>query len=347
MHAPEQRPKEAPTRRFLRPILLIVLSFAVAWIVIGFVGRIDWGAVVSAVGRLHAWQAIPLLCALLVRQYLNAVPLARFVPGLGTVNSMRNDLAANLAGTFAPPPGDVVVRVAMFNSWGINPVQALSASTLNLIMFYSVRFIAPIAGVLVVGVERVDLTQLATALLLALLSVGLLGAMLLAMRGQRLAALVGYSAGRVARRFRAEVDPDTWAQVVVDFRAKMAKSLHRDLAVGLVAMCAMVLADCTILGMALRFVGVPGESLPASVILGTFLMAYPLTVLPMFGLGVLDAALIAVWVQLADSTQESAIVAGLVVWRAVTILGTLGLGAIVMAHWRRAVARSRTAGSPA
>ena len=53
---------------------------------------------------------------LLLRQVLNAVPLSQFVEGLGLRRSVQNDLAANLLGTVSPPPGDVVIRVAMFGS---------------------------------------------------------------------------------------------------------------------------------------------------------------------------------------------------------------------------------------
>jgi hypothetical protein len=53
---------------------------------------------------------------LLLRQVLNAVPLSQFVEGLGPRRSVQNDLAANLLGTVSPPPGDVLIRVAMFGS---------------------------------------------------------------------------------------------------------------------------------------------------------------------------------------------------------------------------------------
>jgi hypothetical protein len=332
----EDAPGPRPTwKRYAKPVLLVALSLAVGWIIIGLVGRVDWAAVAAALGKLDPWQAVPLLAGLLLRQYLNAIPLARFVPGLGTVDSMRNDLAANLAGTVAPPPGDVVLRVAMFNSWGVNPVQALSASTLNMIMFYSVRFIAPIVGVALIGFEQVDPGQVTAAVAMAALSVGLIVAMMLVMRGDRLAALIGYSAGRVVRRFRAEVDPDKWAGVVVEFRAGMSATLNRELPVGMVAMLAMVLADAAILGMSLRFVGVGASVLPFWVILGAFLIAYPLTTLPMFGLGVMDAAMVAAWVGVAGLAHEASIVAGIVIWRVVTLLGTLALGAAVTVHWRR------------
>jgi uncharacterized membrane protein YbhN (UPF0104 family) len=97
----------------------------------------------------------------------------------------------------------------------------------------------------------------------------------------------------------------------------------------------MVLADSLILLMALRFVGVGPAVLSWTEIVGGFLLVYPLTLMPLFGLGVLDAALVAAWTATAGTEWEAEIVAALVVWRSVTILGPLAAGGITLALWRR------------
>lgn len=325
-------------RQLAKPLIVAAISLAVGWGIINIVGRIDWAAVGAAFARLEPWQFVPLLVLLGLRQYLNAIPLAKFVPGLRTSDSLRNDLAANLAGTLAPPPGDVVIRVAMFNSWGINPVDGMAGVTLNMVTFYSVRFLAPLAGVALLAIEEVERGQVLMAIGLAGLAIAILGALLLAMRGDRLAAMLGFGAGRVVRRIRQEVDPQLWATAVVDFRARMASTLHRGLPVAMLAMFAMVLADGLILGLSVRFVGVGADVLPAWVILGAFLVAYPLTTLPLFGLGVMDATMVAAWVAVAGLEYEAAILAALVIWRAITLLGPLALGALVTADWKRKLA---------
>ena len=109
----------------LRPLLFVAVSFLVARILISLVGSVDWQQVAAALGQL-SWAQAPVLIALLVlRQSFNALPLAVFVPGLGFWRGLQNDLTANLVGTVAPPPGDVIVRVSMFKSWGITPVDGL------------------------------------------------------------------------------------------------------------------------------------------------------------------------------------------------------------------------------
>ena len=73
---------------------------------------------------------------------------------------------------------------------------------------------------------------------------------------------------------------------------------------------------------------------PWPVVVGAALLAYPLTILPMFGLGVMDAVIIASITEVAGVEYESALVGATVVWRVITLGGTLGLGALAMAWWR-------------
>ena len=72
------------------------------------------------------------------------------------------------------------------------------------------------------------------------------------------------------------------------------------------------------------------------------LLAYPLTILPAFGLGVMDAVVIASITDVTGVEYESALIGAAMVWRTVTLFGTLGLGALAMAWWR--VSARRVAG---
>ena len=322
-------------RRWLKPLLLLVLSLVIARIIINFVGAIDWAAVRAAFGRLSAWQIIPLLLALLARQSFNAIPLSRFVPGLGWGRSIQNDLTANLVGTLSPPPSDVVLRIAMFKSWNIDPVDGMAGVTLNMITFYIVRFIAPALGLVVLAFEEAQSQHIAAAITSAAIAVGIMVALYLIMHGDALASLLGRSAGRVATRVRSSVDPEKWADSVVAFRGRMSQTLRAGLAISLISLVVMVFCDSLVLLLALRFVGVDSTALTAVAIIGAFLLAYPLTLMPLAGLGILDAALLAGWTEIAGLEWEAEIVAGLVVWRVITILGPLALGGLTLFIWRR------------
>lgn len=325
----------AKHRFWLKPVLVLLVSIVVGVVIIRFVGAIDWAQVGSALGQLAWWQFLPLVAALLLRQVLNAVPLSKFVNGLSLGRSMQNDLSAVVVGTLAPPPGDVVVRVSMFRSWQLDPVTGMAGVTLNMITFYSVRFVAPTIGLVFLAFEGLETGHVVQAMLSLALAVAILVVLILLSRGDRLAAVIGRSAGRVAARVKSSVNPQGWADSVVAFRAKMVDTLRSGLPVSMLALVGMVLADGLVLFLAARFVGLDAGTLPLVVIFGTFLTAYPLTIMPLAGFGILDAALVAVWTAAAGLEFESTIIAALGVWRAITILGPLALGALTLAWWRR------------
>lgn len=164
--------------------------------------------------------------------------------------------------------------------------------------------------------------------------------LVLVSRGERLAYLIGRTAGRVVARFREGPNPEQWGSAVLDFRGRMPTRLMRGLPSSLLALLAMVIADSLVLLVALRAVGVPNSALSAVWIIGAFLIAYPLTTLPLAGIGNLDAALIVAFVEVAGIDLEPEIIAGFIVWRVVTIGGPLLLGLLSLLWWRRTAKRA-------
>jgi uncharacterized membrane protein YbhN (UPF0104 family) len=170
---------------------------------------------------------------------------------------------------------------------------------------------------------------------------GIVVTLVLVSRGDRFARLLGRWAARVASRFRADVDEHAWGERVSGFRATMSTRLARGLPPSLLALTAMVVTDSVIVLASLRLIGVDDVLLPLVVVLGSFYVVYPLTALPLAGLGVLDAALVVAYTETAGVAAEPEIVAALVVWRVVTILGALLLGVLAFGWWRWQMSRGR------
>ena len=341
MNSPGETDRRSRTGHpWLKPLLLFLASLIVAWIVVGFIGAIDWSEVATAFSRLSLGSLLLLILGLTARQAFNAVPLSKFVPGLTWRRSVQNDLGANVVGTFAPPPSDVVLRVSMFNSWDINPIDGMAGVTLNMITFYAVRFLAPVLGVVLLATQEVERGHLVTAALSALVAFCLIGALVSVMRGDAMAAWVGRTAARVAGKVKDGIDEDAWSIAVVDFRGRMNETLRAGLLPALLTLIAMVLCDSLILLMSLRFLGVAAAQLSALDVIAGFLLAYPLTLMPLAGLGVLDAALLAAYTDIAGLPWEAEIVAALIVWRTITIGGPLVLGSLTVVWWRRETAQA-------
>lgn len=327
-------PTRSRTVRTLMPVVILLAAVVVGYLAVSLIGSVDWSRVGSALADIEPWQLAVLVLLLLIRQVLNAVPLALFVPGLRLVRSVRNDVTANVMGTVAPPPGDVVIRIAMFRTWGINPVDGMAGVSLNTFVFYAARFLAPMIGIaLLVGYE-IERGQVVAAVASAIIAIAIVVALVLVLRGDGLAAMVGRTAALAVRRMKSSVDPAVWADAVVDFRVRMHSILKRGLAPSLLALLAMVITDGLMLLAAVRFMGVTLDDLSMSALLGVFLIAYPLTVMPLSGLGFLDASVLAAAAALAPPAHESAIVAALVAWRVFGILGPLTMGAVSMLLWK-------------
>ena len=331
MHEHEHR----ALRRLVKPLLIVVVSIAVGYAIVITVGAIDWATDGDALARLTWWQVFPLLAGLLLRQGLNAVPLQRFVPGLSWWHSVQNDLSAVLVATFTPPPADVALRVSMFRSWNINPVDGMAGVTLNMLTFYAVRFLSPAIGLAFLAWQGIERHQVYLALGCALVSGAILVGLILLTRGERMAVILGRAAARVIHRVKASVDEEVWVRSVVDFRGRMVETLRAGLALSTGSLVAMVLADGLVLLMALRFTATGSSSLTWIDILGAFLLAYPLTLMPLAGLGILDASLVAAYTSIAGPEAEAEIIAGLALWRIFTLAGPILLGLLAMTHWRR------------
>ncbi|MET0999489.1 MAG: lysylphosphatidylglycerol synthase domain-containing protein [Marmoricola sp.] len=328
----------SPVRRWVRPVGLLLLSLVCAWIIVGLVGQVDWGQVRDAISKISLWQVPVLLLVLCVRQVLNASPLAFFIEGLGLRHAVQNDQAAILTSTIAPPPTDLVLRLSMFASWSIPVAAGVAGAAMNTVTFYVIRFSAPVIGLLLLAGSVVPYHPIYgwTAVLSGAVAVTLLCLLWAVLRREQAAVWVGTTSGRLGARVRKSIDPEAWANAAVDFRTHVVRRSRRGLPASLVVLLAMVLVDGLLLALCLRCVGVPGSAVPTLAVVGVFLMAYPLTLFPLAGLGVLDATVLAALVDTGGIELEPELVAGLVVYRATTLLTPMLFGLVSIAWWRRA-----------
>ncbi len=328
-------PGQRPRPPWLRPVVILVTVLVCGWLATTFLGAIDWSSVGQALARLTAWQVLALLLVLLVRQTLNALPLALFIRGLSATRALLNDLVASLTAVIAPPPGDLVARVAMFRAWGIDPVRGLAGATMNMVVFYVNRFAAPLIGLPVLAVLGSGTSQVAGAVVSIAIAVALTVLVSLAVRREQYAARLGRTAASIVRRVRSSVDPEAWVRSSTGFQQHIVTDYRRAFPRSLLALSAMVLSDACILLLAIRFVGVSAEAVPAYEVIGVFFLAYPLTLPPMMGLGIFDVVLLGAFMEVGGDVLEPELVAALTVWRAVTILGPVVLGGVVTLVWRR------------
>jgi putative heme transporter len=324
-------------------VVLLVLSIACARIIIDLVGSIDWEAVRSGLRHLNGWQFTALVAMVVLRQVLNAMPLVFFIPGLSVVRATGSDQGTALVSMIAPPTSDTVFRIAVMKSWGIPIDQGAAGSTCNVLVFYIARWIAPLLGVLLLSTTRFSAFYTWTAVVSLMVAIGIFVGALLVTRSQPLARRLGRWAGTVVARVRRSVDPDAWATSVAGFQLHIADRFRRGLALSLPVLVVKLLVDATILVLAIRFVGIGQDELPWVEILAGFLVAFPLTLFPLQGLGVMDATIVAELTAVGGVHLEAGLVAALVTYRVVTLGTPAALGALFVALWRHGQRRSPAA----
>ena len=344
MVAVKVRPHSGRPAWVMRCVLLAV-ALVITYIVVRLVGRIDWAAVWDALSELTWWQPIVLLAVVVVRQVLNALPLKFYIRGVSAYRATLNDLGAILMSVIAPPPSDLALRVTMFTSWGVPAAKGVAGTLMNTLTFYIVRFSAPAVGfVLLLATARPPGLRW-LELLSILVAVTILVAILLILRSEGLARTVGSRVGRLVRRVRKTVDPDAWAEACLTFRADISATFRRGFPRSLVALTGMLAADVLVLLLCLRFVGVYPSDVNLADVAIAYLFAYPLTLFPFSGIGVVDALILAALVEAGGDAIEPAAVAALVVWRVFTVGVPVLMGVGAVGLWRRSVA-GRNASEP-
>ncbi|MDR7311304.1 uncharacterized membrane protein YbhN (UPF0104 family) [Nocardioides luteus] len=334
----------SPGRRawIVRGVLLVVALLATVTIV-RLVGRIDWGAAWDSLTHLSWWHPVVLLAVVLARQVLLAMPLSFFIRGVTFYRATVNDLGAALTSLIAPPPSDMALRVAMFRSWGVSAATGLAGTVMNSVTFYIARFAAPLFGfVLLIAVGEAPSLRWLELLSIAL-AAAILVAVLLVVRSDPLARTVGTRSGVVARRFRRSVDPERWADACQRFRADVAERFRRGFPLAVLSQVGMMAVDLVALALCLRFVGVSASEVSIAWIAIAYLFAFPFTVFPMWGIGIVDALVLAALVEAGGLDVEAAAVAGLMVWRVFTVAVPVLLGAVAVAVWRREVSAATPA----
>lgn len=330
-----EAPPHAARGAVVRILIIIAIVVAALFVIGGLVGDIDWSAVGRALGQLGWWQIPTLFLLLLLRQYLLALPLALFIKGCSRFRAFVNDQAGILMMSLTPPPSEFVMRLAMFGSWGISPSAGMAGISMKLLTFYVVRFAAPLLGiVLMVTTGAWHDVRLSVAIVSVAVSLALVVLTWRGLRREETAAGIGRGAGRTVHRIRRKVDPEAWAGSLVGFRSHLVDGIGRSAPGAALATLGMLIADAAIILLSVRFVGVPASMLGAVPLLTAYLVAYPLTLFPYQGLGILDAVLIAMLVAEAGSAAEPGLVAGFIIWRVVTLLVPYFLGAISIVGWK-------------
>ena len=294
----------------------------------------SYGSVVDQLRTLTP-AAIGLLIALAVLNILTfAPPLMAALPGLG----FRRALAATQIGAafaHAVPAGDAIgagAQVALFRRWGFAPHPIAVALALvgaaNGLFFV----VLPPLGLVLLQLEGHGDSALLLVSIAALVALVAIAAVVVAViRSEASARRAGATAARLAApalRMLRRGRPGDWGEHLAAFRREGIDVLRRRWLALLVATLANNLAVLACVIACLRVCGADADQLPWIEILVAWSLTRLLLLVPITpgGIGLVELGMTGLLV--AFGGDNAAVVAGVLLERALTFLPPIALGAV-------------------
>jgi uncharacterized membrane protein YbhN (UPF0104 family) len=327
-------------RRALKPALVIVaLAIVFGWLLPQF---IDYAEVWDALTELDGWEVLVLLGLGIVRVPTEALMYRAFLPALGLRHGSEAYLSSNFASQLLPPPSASIVQYGYFRGGGYAP-DAAGLAALGSFLFPTIgRFLLPLVALvlLLVAGDVSGTVWLAGGLSLALSALACIAGYVL-LRGERSARWLGAKLQRPLSWTLVKLKRDPIADSAgkaAELRSNALAVLRAGWALGSVGVAANLLLTYLILLASVRFVGVSSAELSALDVFAAFAIAFWAgAVFPVTGsgLGVVDAVLIAMLIELG-SASDDALLAAALLWRVFYSVITLPLGAITLGRFRKA-----------
>ena len=338
---PARRPRLDPRLRLAISLALAVLLF---WVLLS---KVDAGEVVATIAAMTWLELLSIAAVAVWDQVAHWLLWVAVTPGL-SLGRAAVLAESGTAVTNAVPGGSGIgigLAYTMLDSWGFPRELATRAVLVSGLWNSFAKLGLPVLalGLLLVsghgGGGRLTLGLVALALLAAAIAV-----LVLVLRGDRAAARVGLAGQAAMNRLRALIRRPPvrgWDAAVVAFRASTAELLTARLAWITVAALVSQLSLYLVLLISLRHVGVGDETLSWVEVLAAFASGRLVTMVRFTpgGAGVVEAVLIGGLV--AAGGPAAPVTAAVLVFRALTWLLPVPIGALTWLGWRLGAGRRR------
>jgi uncharacterized protein (TIRG00374 family) len=334
---------DAVVRPGWKKVLRGALPVAVIAVVFLFVlPRIaDFGDVLDTFGKLRPMEIALLAGVTIVNIATFAPPWMAALPGLSYLQAMQLTMASTALAN-AAPGGDaagMAMSYRMLRAWGMAPtgVAVAVAATGAWNQFVNVGIPVLSAGALALsGQQDPFLTTAALIGLAVLIAVG--GAVVAGLRSEIAAHRIGAALDRVVRealRLVGRRRPTGIEQSVVRFRGESAELIRTRWLPLTVWTLVGHLTVFAVLLVALRTLGVTAAQVSVLEALASWSLVRLLTAIPITpgGIGIVELGLTTALVGFGGHNED--VVAAVLLYRALTFLPPLPLGALAALTWRR------------
>ena len=336
----------APTRgSMVRKVVVAILTGAIfAWILFKTIPELAsyedvWAEVRSAP---PAWY-LGLFAIALVILVINTAVMVLPIRGIGGGRAFITQQASTAISNTIPGPSGTGARFLMLRSYGVDVEDfsrgMVAVSIWNNVCMLSMPGFAVIALFLLGDAEGAGPTLLGWAVFAVLLSVALIALVTGLLRSLRFAQWLGRSGQAIANwclRLLRKPEVDGWVESAVTLRENTLTVLR---AHG-VRLTVLTVVNYWITGilliLCLRLVGIDSTELPLALALATYTVGRLSTVIQVTpgGIGVVEVAYTAAFVAVTSPSLQPTITAGILIFRGLTYLLPIIVGAFCYLAWR-------------
>jgi uncharacterized protein (TIRG00374 family) len=301
----------------------------------------DYGRVWDVMSGLGASGIAELLAVAIVNLATFGPPWMAALPGLSFSRSLVLSQASTAAASVLPG-GDAVgiaLSYSMLRRWGFSVEQVTvgSAATTVWNIFANVLFSVAAVGLLAMSGESHALLTTAALIGTAAIAVGA-ALFAVALHDDGNARLIGGLGERVwnlVARLLRRPEAGGWDERLVDFRREAVGLLHRRWLPLTAATLAGHLTVFLVLLVSLRAVGVSDAQVSVAEVFAAWALIRILTTIPITpgGLGVVELGLTGALVSFGG--HRAAVVAAVLLYRALTYVPPIAIGGVCLLVWRR------------
>ncbi len=324
-------------------IIVGVLALS-SWVLFNIFDDLDWGEVRSAIAELSDAEWLSLAFGWLVWVVLQGALTASLVDKLAVRRGVLASLGPSAVSSVIPGPSDLPIRYSMFQSWGVSSSAAATAVIGSGIFSIGSQLVLPsLAGVLIV-LGDVPLSGFFSVILvasaaLAVIVVAIAVTLGSATRTEAVGRWLDGPVRAVRRRLKRPAPDENLGTTLATKRAEAVDHLAGKWLKATVATVATLAAKCSLLVMALRFVGIPEDALGWIAIVAVFGLVAGLTAIPLTpgSAGVTEIGFIGMLTAAAGDDWVNQITAGVLLYRLMTWLLIIPVGLGALGIWRHGV----------
>jgi putative heme transporter len=331
-------------KRFVKLVaVLITLALVYYAFFVVLPSEISWEQVQAALQALTAREIAALVVAGLILMVALGWAAKASLPGLTLYQGFESSATSQMTAFVVPPPGDYVIRFAMYRTYGFSDEQSGASVLISMVLRYVAIFFMPILGLLAVIVAGTATS--AQVWWFAGLTVAFVIVCWLMLRvvhsdavahsiGRRTNAAVAWAMGLFHRTPAGDLE-----RSIVSFGQRTRATVTSRGPSLTASNLVWALGNAVVLLMSMRFSGLGSSTVPLATALLACGYLMVVNILPIPGKSALAAPTLFTIMSLTTDADQSAMTAAILLYRVVTWLLPMPVGAAMFFVWRYRVRR--------